>query len=101
MLTVICTVNLNEIRVLLNIKVLYGVNMFIFTVKLKYTPCGRILAAAILDCSVGKHLAGDSRYAESGSETSNDRMSRGTVTLSTEIPLFKFASRESKYNFMR
>ena len=61
----------------------------IFTAKLKYTPCGRILAAAILDCNVGKHLAGESRYAESGSETSNDRMSRGTETLSTEIPLLR------------
>ena len=61
----------------------------IFTVKVKYTPCGRILAAAILECSVGKHLAGDSRYAESGSETSNDRMSRGSETLSTEIPLLR------------
>ena len=44
----------------------------------KYIPCGRILAAAILDCNVGEHLAGDSRYAVSGSETLNDSMSRGT-----------------------
>ena len=53
----------------------------------KYIPCGRILADAILHCNIGKDLAGDSIYADSGSETSNDSTFRGTETVRTEIAL--------------